>query len=101
MNDIKLLPCPFCGEVGEITDNSPDDQIDGIPSSFQINCFNYDCDCGQVEWYLSAEAAAAKWNRRSLLKAKEIRDLLSDQLTKITTDFEEKVSQLFYDYLGE
>ena len=70
---VALLPCPFCGSVGE-THQLPHD-------GHAAGCSNDDCIAHQVAFdFVSAETAIAAWNRRPApMEAVAWREALSRQ----------------------
>jgi len=54
----KLLPCPFCGGIGQIFH---DDGGDYGKESWRVDCLTDGCGC----WEDSAESALAAWNKRT------------------------------------
>jgi hypothetical protein len=71
MLEIKLKPCPFCGNrtAPEVISISELDSVEGnewYDSHFTVVCSMYDGGCGASVRFNneSREAAAEAWNRR-------------------------------------
>lgn len=58
MNEIKLLPCPFCGGEAEIQYGACDYNV------FQVVCNTEECQA-MVGWADNKYDAAKAWNRRA------------------------------------
>lgn len=69
MEDVKLLPCPFCGEdVAEVGDYNNIHDIDDEDSDegYTVVCTFSKGGCGaSTGWAESAAVAVALWNRRN------------------------------------
>lgn len=63
MEEFKLIPCPFCGNNGEIFEAKGDYQV-----SYCVTCGNDDSKCTMnvsTPWCDSKEEAVRIWNKRN------------------------------------
>jgi len=88
MDKDKLLPCPFCSNIGKITHKKDGKWNIGCKDldCFAWQCLDHDCDCS--DGYVDKDYAIKAWNRRAdkLLTEEEIYSVISIRRSKKSTD---------------
>ncbi len=75
----KLLPCPFCGDKGEIT------EVDSYSMCRRYNVFCKECGGNKYNDACSEAEAAQTWNTRPLARAER-----NKVLDEVLREFEAK-----------
>lgn len=86
-NDIKLKPCPFCGQIPVLRGEAVE--------PISVYCYHCDYDVGYFD---NVEEAAEAWNKRyeqfSLSEMELLKDLVKAKLDSIKQDSDYKYSLL-------
>ena len=69
MDNIELLPCPFCGGEAEARRSMVNDEV-----MYVVFCKN--CDASSA-YYMQKETAIAAWNRRAVQQLASHADLIA------------------------
>ena len=65
ISDDRLMPCPFCGEDGEVVIYTKSDGIE----KYYVGCTNEKCGCELVrDPFYDLDKCMEAWNTRRLVK---------------------------------